>query len=230
MEAIKIDILNLRVERQKYNNNLVYNELKNGILNEKYINIKEFQRVINELDISKTDLLDKCKNDNIFAKLLSIQISINASRQGNKDELLQLNTINTISSKCGININSLQKYRPTKDGKIISETEYKKNKISKLNCLKTFDAKITGKINGWIFAKVVIGNGGHQDNVFEEAIIFCNWVIKYKEENNYYFVLIDTDLTNKYNELKKKYNNTTPFLIICNHITIQQYFIDNYYE
>ena len=39
--------------------------------------------------------------------------------------------------------------------------------------LKSFDGQITGRVNGWIFAKVVIDKGGHQDNVHHEIEAFC---------------------------------------------------------
>lgn len=230
LKIINLNLLNLRNNRQNLNNKLVYNEIINGKINEKNINNKKFIRIINELNISKEEILQKCKNDIYFAKLLSINISKISSQQGNKDEYLQLYIINKICNKCNIYINNIEKYRPTKDGKIISEKEYKTNKISKLDCLKTFDAKITGKINGWIFAKVVIGNGGHQDNVFQEAIYLCDWVIKNKIYNEYFFILIDTDMYKRFNEISQKYNNITPFLIVCNHITIQEYFINNFYN
>ena len=79
------------------------------------------------------------------------------------------------------------------------------------------------------FAKIVIGNCGHQDNVFEEAYILCEWVIKYSILSDIYIILIDTDLINKFNELKKRFN-LIENLIIGNHIEVQQYFIDKYHH
>jgi len=40
--------------------------------------------------------------------------------------------------------------------------------------LKSFDAKISGIINGWIFAKITYTNGGHQDNVFVRSSSICS--------------------------------------------------------
>ena len=157
------------------------------------------------------------------------RIAINASRQGIKDEVIQIETINITTSKIGINIIKLSPnlYRPTKLGEILVNTEIKKRNINLSDCLKSFDAKITGKISGWIFAKIVIGSGGHQDNVFEEASTLCEWIIKFSDKNDIYIILIDTDLLHKFDRLKEKYSNIDN-LIIGNHIEIQQYFIVNY--
>jgi len=228
LEPVILDIMNLRIERQRINDILAYNSIKNGNLI-KNINVKECERSLHQMNITKEIFLDKCLNDDIFAKCASGRITINASRQGSHDECLQLTTCNITSSKVGINIENLSAtaFRATKNGEIISYKQFQEQEIQKNDCLKSFDGKISGKINGWIFAKLVIGDGGHQDNVFEEAHTFCEWVLTYGIETIYYFVLIDTDLDKKFNELYQKYSNKSN-IIIGNHITIQQYFIDNY--
>ncbi len=68
---------------------------------------------------------------------------------------------------------------PTKCGKILNGPECKTRGMKKNDCLKSFDARITGQINGWIFAKITVSSGGHQDNVFEEAHIMGEWFVKY---------------------------------------------------
>ena len=199
INPIIIDIYNIRNERQKINNELAMNKIKERNFN-KDINNEEYKRVLLELaKFNKTEkeLLDECNENIILLIILSGRISINASRQG------------------------------TKDGFILNNNDIKKNKISLNDCLKSFDAKLSGKINGWVFAKIVIGNGGHQDNVFDEAYILCEWIIKFSVIYDIYIILIDTDLKNKFNDLKKKFNNIEN-LIIGNHIEIQQYFIDKY--
>ena len=50
---------------------------------------------------------------------------------------------------------------------------------------------------------------------------------KYGDKTDLFVVMIDTNLTDKFNELKKKYNKISN-IFVGNHITIQQYFIDNY--
>ena len=219
-----IDFLNTRSERQKINNLLAYNSIVKSVLTKKTINVEELNRVLNELQISKTELLNKCINDEITGKILAGRIAKKSSRQGTKDEELQILVCYITAIKYNIQIEKLsaQEFRPTKNGEILSDKELKIKKISKNDCLKSFDAKISGNINGWLFAKVVFGSGGHQDNVFEEAHILCEWIIKYSKKDEYFIILIDTDKKSKVDELKIKYDS----IIIGNHIEIQQYFIN----
>ena len=230
--VIKLDCKNIRKERQKINNLDVFECLmsKNKERLNKLVNKKELDRVIDELEITYDELLEKCSNDRITSKILSGRISKKASRQGTKDETLQLNTCNILTTKYEIFIENLSAtaFRCTRDGKIISQKELKKNKIKKSDCLKSFDGRIYGNnLNGWIFAKVVYGHGGHQDNVFIEAHDYCHWVKQFGNQNELYVVLIDTDLYDKFNDLKKKYNDIDNILIV-NHIDFQKYIIDHY--
>ena len=229
LQPIVLDCLNLRSERQKINNLSTFNALIDGNIEllKKHSNDKENERVLIELDMSIENVFDKCKSDLIFAKILAGRIAILASRQGTKDEELQLNTCNLTTSKFGITIENLNAtaYRPTKCGKIVNKQECKK--YEKNDCLKSFDGKISGHVNGWIFAKVVFGNGGHQDNVFEEAHTFCDWVCKFGNDAELYVVLIDTDLTSQFEELKKKYHKNN--ILVVNHVDFQQYMIDKFY-
>jgi hypothetical protein len=233
IKPIEIDIMSIRTNRQNENNLLAYNSIiKKDLTNN--INKEEYKRVLQELDrlnIKEDGLLEECRTNIITATLLSSRISINASRQGSKDEQLQLDVCKTTFSKCGIFLNNLSStsFRPTKIGEIVDNSELKKGRVKKEDCLKSFDANFSGKINGWVFAKIVIGSGGHQDNVFEEAYTFCDWVLQYGIEKEIYIVLLDTNLTEKYNDLIKKYERH-PNLLIGNHIKVQKYIIDNYYE
>lgn len=228
LQPIILDCLNLRSERQKINNLSALDALIEGNLEmlTKHSNVKEVERVLIELDMAIENVFDKCKSDLIFAKILAGRIAILASRQGTKDEELQLNTCNLTTSKFGITIENLNAtaYRPTKCGKIVNKQECKK--YEKNGCLKSFDGKIDGRVKGWIFAKVVFGNGGHQDNVFEEAHTFCDWVCKFGNDAELYVVLIDTDLTSQFEELKKKYHKNN--ILVVNHVDFQQYMIDRF--
>jgi hypothetical protein len=229
LSPIVLDCSNLRSERQKINNLSTLNSLIESDIEllKKNSNEKEIERVLIELDTSMDTIFDKCKSDIIFAKTLAGRIAIMASRQGTKDEELQLNTCNLTTSKFGITIENLNAtaYRPTKCGKIVNKQECKK--YEKNDCLKSFDGKIDGRIKGWIFAKVVFGNGGHQDNVFEEAHTFCEWVCKFGNDGELYVVLIDTDLTYQFEELKKKYHKNN--VLVVNHVDFQQYMIERFY-
>ena len=95
--------------------------------------------------------------------------------------------------------------------------------------MKSFDGRIRGKVEGWVFAKVVFGTGGHQDNVFEEADTLCEWVNTFGNINHIYVALIDTDLHVKFIVLKEKYQNVSN-LIIANHVEFQEYIQNNYKE
>lgn len=241
--AIQIDWANMRNERQKVNNMKVFDAIKEKNMNEfhKNVNDKELERTLNDIKLmpenkltTAEELVAECAKDgnDLLCIITSGKISKNASRQGTKDETAQLDISNTTSSKVGINIENLSAtaYRPTKDGLIISSNEMKEKNIPKDMCLKSFDAKISGKIEGWIFAKVVFGSGGHQDNVFEEADSMCEWVSKYKQDGSeLYVMMIDTDLISKFDILKNKYISTKN-LMVTNHYDFQNYLIDKYYQ
>ena len=234
--AIKIDCANIRNERQKINNLKVFNAIKERNMGEFYKNVndKELERVLDETSLTIEELFAECVKEggDLLCKITSGRISKNASRQGTKDEALQLEISNTTSTQFGINIENLSAtaYRPTKDGLIVSSNEMKEQNIPKDMCLKSFDAKISGKMEGWIFAKVVFGAGGHQDNVFEEADSMCEWVSKYKQEGHeLYVIMLDTDLTNKFDIIKNKYISTKN-LMVTNHYDFQNYIIDKYYQ
>ena len=232
-EPIEIDIIAIRVNRQYENNLLAAASILKSDLT-KNINKEEYKRVLQDLDrinIKEAQLLDECRNNIIMTTILASKISINASRQGTKDEQLQLDACKTTFYKCGIILNKLSStsFRPTKNGEVVDNCILKKRGIKKEGCLKSFDANFTGKINGWVFAKIVIGSGGHQDNVFEEAYTFCDWVVKYGNTLELYIVLLDTNIKDKYDDIISKYEKY-PNLLIGNHIKIQQSIIDKYYD
>lgn len=232
MEPLKLDCRNIRTERQKRNNQKVFNAIKKGNLNnlKKISNQKELNRVLQDLEMTLEDLVKKCQDDDITNKILSGRISKNATRQGTKDESLQIGVCAKTGKKLGIEIKNLSvtDYRPTKSGRIVTEKQMKDEKIPKDECLKSFDGKISGKMEGFIFAKIVYGNGGHQDNVFEEADTVCDWVVKHKK-TSFYVILIDTDLETKFKILSEKYKEIKNILIVNNH-EFQKYMIQNYSE
>jgi len=233
IKPVKINFKDIRNERQKINNELVLNSILNN-------NIKYFNKNINKNKLNELVLEDfnndfnkfwnKCINDIDYAKLTAKYLSKLATRQGSKDEIKQLEVCNTITELFDIKITKLNStaYRPTKNGKILSNKEIKKLKINKDCCLKSFDASIEGIISGYIAAKVAFGNGGHQDNVFEEMDNLAEWWNKYKKDDNeFLFILIDTDLSNKINSLKNKYKSINNIKIF-NHYDFQEYIISTY--
>jgi len=229
-KPIEINFSTLREERQKINNNITFDAIKQKDKNTLYkvCNELELQRILDEEKQTLDQLLDECENNNLAIRFLARTIAKKASRQGSRDELTQLQVCNQTSSKYGIIIESLPNdaLRPCKDGSIVSKQQFKLLD-DKNSCLKSFDAEIKGKKCGYVFAKVVFGNGGHQDNVFEEAHTFCDWVCNFGNPELIYVVLIDTDLTNKFDQLKEKFQHEKKILI-ANHINFQKYFIDNY--
>ena len=148
-----------------------------------------------------------------------------ASRQGTKDEAFILKKCNETTSKVGIYIENLSTtaFRPTKKGRILTNNQYEKSGLEKNDCLKSFDAKISGLVKGWVFAKVAFG-GGHQDNVFSEAHDFVEWANKYAKNDELYIVLVDTDLNLKFAELKQK--PTKRNILVCDHVEFQRFIIN----
>ena len=114
-EPVCLDLSNTRLLRQRENDKLALEYLY-GSNNIKNINSKEFSRVLNDINISMEEIMKKCREDLIFAKVLSGRISIKSSRQGTKDEKLQIETCNELGSKLGVKITNLKvdEFRPQK--------------------------------------------------------------------------------------------------------------------
>lgn len=233
---IELDFKDIRRVRQHNNNKLVFDIITaNDIDLEafyKNINIKEFERTLKDLEISEKDFFEKCQSDRLFCKVSARTISKNASRQCTKDETEQLRVCNFTSEKCGVFINSLssKEIRPSKEGTIVSQNDMKKNKILKDCCLKSMDASLSGKMIGFISAKISFGSGGHQDNVFQEQETFAEWWKAYKSNTtDMLIILIDTNLRDRFTRLKEKYNDVEN-IMVCNHVELQKYIIDKYYS
>jgi len=228
MQPIVIDFENIRKERQRFNNNSIYDIIKSENITKlrDECNNKELDRILEEFQISIETLINECKKSDILTRMTAGRIAKLASRQGSNDEKIQIQTCNKISSQYKIHINQLPNdyLRPCKDGSIIDKKQYKQL-ADKNSCLKSFDAEIEGIWEGYVFAKVLFGNGGHQDNVIEEAHTFADWVLKFGKSDLLYVILIDTDQTSnsKFQQLKAK---ATKNLLVVNHIEFQQYIID----
>lgn len=232
-KPIEQNFKDIRKVRQDHNNKIVYDSLIQNDMKtfRENINDKEYQRVLKYLELIEEEFILKCKEDYLFGKLSSMAISKNATRQSSKDETEQLITCNITAQKCGLFIHNLTatELRPTKQGSIVSKNEMKINKITNDCCLKSFDGKISGKVNGYIAAKVVYGTGGHQDNVFEEMDTLAEWWKIYKyETEEILIILVDTDLITKFTRLNEKYRSVNNVMVF-NHIEFQQYMINTYY-
>jgi len=227
--ATKLDFQKIRVLRQQKNDKIITNSLINKNIDAclTLINEKELKRVYEQTGKTKEEILEECSKSELLAKVLAGRIAKKASRQGTQDEYLQLEICNSIGKDLGVRITNIgaSEYRATKSGEIISKKEMKEKNITKDMCLKSFDGRIEGKMTGWIFAKVVFGNGGHQDSVFIEADTLCEWVSKHEREETF-VVLIDTDLESKFISLKKKYSEVKNLLIL-DHYSFQEFILDN---
>jgi len=229
------DIVGQRRRRQTENINGVYNGLTEGKFDKIFINNTELDRTLKDyketFNMSKIEVLNKCKKDLPFARMMARNVSKNGSRQGSLDEKLQIITCDKTTQSCGIKFNNLpaagkKSVRPSKDS---GECLINAKKNTQTN-LKSFDARITGKVEGYACNKVTAGGGGHQDNVDDELVELCKWVKKYHTADGKLWIIIwDTDLTTKFNTLKKD-NLDVPNLLIVNHVEFQQYIIDNYWE
>lgn len=226
LNYININFKKIRENRQYINYNKIFTLLKNK--NEKYLlencNKNKLTETLQYLNISIDTLLDKSHNDLIFAKTLSLILAKKSTRQGAYDELMQLNICNKIAHKLNYNIIKLNvnDYRPYKN-EIIKDYA----NSNKKDCLKSFDAIILGNnLFGWIISKIIYGDGGHQDNVFKELYLYCEFAKKYKIANHKFILLIETNLKNKLDKLKNNYKNVSNILIV-NHFEFQVYLKDN---
>ena len=242
----EIDIVNLRPLRQEINNDQLMTLLNNDTLSRKNLenvcNLKEFDRMLKDIskqlgtEFTLENFHNKCKIDPIYRYSIVPRISINSTRQGSKDEKTILTICNNSTSKHGVIIkqipnDSLRAHKHS--NKLISKDEYKKGKgeYKQNDCLKSFDATVysvegSGKEKkGFIFAKVCMGGGGHQDNVFDEAHCFGEWADKYGEDGMLYIILIDTDQIIKFKELEEKYKNHSKVYVV-DHMGIQRLLIN----
>tara|TARA_Y100000992_G_scaffold150930_1_gene100660 strand:+ start:904 stop:1821 length:918 start_codon:yes stop_codon:yes gene_type:complete len=229
-----LNFQDIRSTRQQQNNITVYANIKNGEKDKFYknINTKELERMLTEEEWTFEEFWAHAQKDDMFCKMSARLLSKCASRQGSKDEYVQLEVCGTTSEKCGVNIKNLSAtaLRPTKDGKIITQQDMKTQKIKKDCCLKSFDGSIQGKMTGYISAKVAFGSGGHQDNVFEEIDTVAEWWKTYKsaETQEFLVLLIDTNLEEKFARIKEKYDQVENILVF-NHREFQEYIIERYY-
>ena len=223
----KSDLSNIRTTRQFKTNTLLADAIAHSSeITDKdlkqLINFKSLDRLAELLDNDREYIYEKCKSDYEYALTVAHGTAILASRQGSKDETFVLDEINRVSRGYGIYVQSLnnQDLRPTKDGRLLNKAEFKESGLDKLECLKSIDGVINGNVEGYIFAKICFGEGGHQDNVFHEAAHFADWAQQYGEEGKVYVILIDTDLTNKFDRLKFNYDSDTVWVV--DHVEFQQ--------
>lgn len=220
----KIDVAKLRKEKQTLNYDRISLILEDGNLSvlKKECNSEELSRVLSYLDLTENELIKKVKDDATLRKLCAMKIAKLATRQGISLESIILSGIGKSLSKHKVSIKSLSvnAIRPLRNGGTITGKELRIKKMSKnFDTLKSIDGSISGKIDGYIFAKVLTGgNGGHQDNVVREARDFMEWALK-EDKNKLYVTLIDGDHTHK--GLKELTNYESSNVWICDHVEFQ---------
>jgi hypothetical protein len=219
------DVLNEREESQKVNNEIALNALLEKVkvsqIN-KFLNIENLKRVLKQENITYDELLKSCKDD-FYTRNLARYLAKNSSRQGKKVESLIIEGVSTSMRKYGFNINAcgVNDLRFTKTGKVLNEKEFNKLNLNKnIDSHKSIDGLISGLIEGYIIAKVVIGNGGHQDNVLHEIINYIEWINNFWEKDKLYVFLIDGK---EFPELNKYKSDN---LWIVNHIEFQKKLIE----
>ncbi len=98
------------------------------------------------------------------------------------------------------------KQKPIKGGGIRTSGKKQADELKSIDFLISYKDKDIG----YITAKVCLGSGGHQDNVLDELIQYCEWSqIQLKSDNNKVYVILYDNLntSNLYNDIKKKYKN-----------------------
>ena len=223
----KSDLSKVRINRQKKTNRdlaetILYTDFTDKDL-KKLINFKSLDRLAELLQTDRKSIYEKCKADYEYALTVAHGTAILASRQGSTDERYVLEQLNSVTSEVGIFIQSIgnQDLRPVKsDGRLLTKKEYKNSGLTKLQCLKSIDGTISGKINGYIFGKICFGEGGHQSNVFHESEEFAKWAHQFGEEDKIYVALIDTDLVKEYNDIKSRHDNGNVWVV--DHVEFQQ--------
>ncbi len=93
-------VVEQRNERQEHNNKLAYDAIKSNPKkpNDNNVNDKALDRLLTYTNYNNLDEMIKDKNNHeeIIIKISSLYIAKNASRQGTKDEDLQLENINKL--------------------------------------------------------------------------------------------------------------------------------------
>jgi hypothetical protein len=193
-----VNVFDLRNERQKYNNIIIAKELHFNSPSysdlEKIANIKALDRLLIELELDYDEFLTECAKSNLYSKTAAVVIAKNATRQGKKDEAFVIDGIANEMKKYNYNIRScgVNEYRPCKDGKMLSSKDFRSQNLHKdVDALKSVDGIFSGPKNGYNFAKIVIGDGGHQDNVLHEINQYIDWAKQYGESDKIYVMLID---------------------------------------
>jgi hypothetical protein len=100
-------------------------------------------------------LYEKCLKDLEFRRVVAGRIAIRTSRQGVLDELFILFNINSFTKYFGVFISKPKTPIIIYNDKIVIKTNEK-------SLYRSMDGVISGKLNGYIFCKVILGMGSTQ--------------------------------------------------------------------
>lgn len=222
----KIDIKTIRETRQSFN----YAAARNSGFDDKQINVKAMNRVQREMGLSRQEVLIEAKINPKFAKILSMYTAKNSSRQGSLDEKIIIEGVANYLSRYGILIENYgtNDKVPIRGTELVLPRKEAKKKYEKNKMMKSIDfgGLICDDIRIEGFAKVCIGKGGHQDNVFHEAAEFMKWAKEFGKSNVIYTVLLDTDQDTIVADLKKlKESLGKNNIWVVNHVQLQEQLI-----
>lgn len=219
----------LRTMRQINNNE----KCASSLLKE-CVNLKEKKRTFDYLlraypDKFKNEsqILSYIEKDPVARSLMGMNCSVNSSRQGTKDEDYVISGIKEALEPrlpnfniSNLKVNDMVPIRGT--GEVLSRKEAKL-KYSKTEMLKSFD--FNGKVGGKLFygsAKIVVGKGGHQDNVLHEEADLIRWLSSHRKKDCFYFILLDFEGHDPKDIDSLKNSNNMSNVFICNHIELQK--------
>lgn len=225
----KMSVDEFKEEKQKQNiqNAFDYLVSKKG---KSKINEKALDRFMSQMEsvlgMSQEQVYDKIENDIEYAFAVASIVAVLASRQGIsleteilmglEKELLENGTVQTFEDLPAQGPNAWFPERDT--GELLCEVKGKQVNADKY--LKSIDGTFTtfDGTTGLISAKVLSGQGGHQDNVEAELIEFAKWTKKHQElypNECIYVCLVDgRKMNNKIEE--------TDRLWVCDHIEFQE--------
>lgn len=221
-----IDVWQRRIELQRQNYNKALTIL-DGYYSEKQIrkeiNEKALDRALEYFEMTLPQLLGACSSNKLFAKAVSMVVSVQSSRQGSVIEKEIILGIAKYLSEFGVEMRQAKnnkELRPMKSGGALNAIQFSKlGKSRKQDALKSIDAFITAPFEAYIFAKVRTGEGGHQDNVDAEAHTFIDWALKEPTDKKY-ILLIDGDKD------ATLYARQTDNIWVCNHVELQERMVE----
>jgi hypothetical protein len=228
-----IDVWEERDNQRSNNITIAEDLLLSGIEESKLwkskdINVEALKRVADEVFGGQVQrMLGACTSNAIIKTMVAREIAKTSTKQGGVLEKKIFDGISESLAEHGITVRqakSATELRPLRDGGLANNTEFKKlirttGKSKEQLSLKSIDGFIESPVEGYIFAKVKTGTGGHQDNVLIEANDFITWAMN-EPKDKLYVVLIDG------NKDATLYSRQTENIWVCDHKEFQEKMIE----